>query len=310
MRHALRHICLLLALLGLAAGLHAQQHPLYSLYHFNGLVLNPAYAGSRNALNLNLTGRMQWMGIEGGPTTQVLSAHAPTWDGRHGFGFLAQHDQAGYTGNLSFSTGYAYRIHFAEETHLALGTSIGLNQYRVRLSKVATWQQGDIAFSEGDFSRWHALVGAGFYLSSRRFWLGGSSPNLIPNKIYDKYYEPLLSRGARHLFLNTGCLLRLGESLQLRPGILLRKAEGAPLGADLTLAMVAKERYTVGLSLRPENALVIFTDLQLTQSLHLGYGYDADLGPLRSWSGGAHELMLGLEWGMTKGQVETPRKVF
>jgi type IX secretion system PorP/SprF family membrane protein len=307
---ALRHISLLVFLLMAGISAWTQQHPLYSLYHFNGLVINPAYAGSREALNVTLAGRMQWLGLDRGPATQVLGLHAPTWDNRHGFSLLAQHDRTGFTSNLSFATGYAYRIHFGEHTHLGLGMNIGLNQYSVKLSQVQTWQPGDIAFSEGDFTRWHAIVGAGFYLHSDKWWLGGSVPNLIPNKIYDKYYEPLLSRGARHMFVHTGAVLPLGNNLKLRPSVLLRGAEGAPLGADFSLALIAKESFTLGASLRPSNAFVLFTEIHLTRTLKLGYGYDIDLGPLNAFSGGAHELMLGMEWGGTKQNVETPRKLF
>ena len=54
-----------------AATLVAQHTPLTSQYLFNGLVINPAYAGSRDALTGNLTHRQQWVGFEGAPITQT-----------------------------------------------------------------------------------------------------------------------------------------------------------------------------------------------------------------------------------------------
>ncbi len=41
--------------------------PVYSQYLQNGLVINPAYAGSRGALSSFLWYRMQWMNTNGAP---------------------------------------------------------------------------------------------------------------------------------------------------------------------------------------------------------------------------------------------------
>ena len=48
---------------------YAQQDPLFSQYMFNKLVVNPAYAGSREVFTADLLNRYQWVGIEGAPKT-------------------------------------------------------------------------------------------------------------------------------------------------------------------------------------------------------------------------------------------------
>ena len=55
----------------------AQQDPQYSLYMFNPLGVNPAYAGSRELLSAVLVHRSQWIGLEGAPETQVLAINTP-----------------------------------------------------------------------------------------------------------------------------------------------------------------------------------------------------------------------------------------
>ncbi len=54
------HILALTSVLMVAA-VSAQHTPLTSQYLFNGLLINPAYAGSRDALTANLTHRQQWV---------------------------------------------------------------------------------------------------------------------------------------------------------------------------------------------------------------------------------------------------------
>ncbi len=58
----------LIILAFLISGIHAyaQQDALFSQYMFNQLVINPAYAGSSDVMNITAVGRKQWV-IDGGP---------------------------------------------------------------------------------------------------------------------------------------------------------------------------------------------------------------------------------------------------
>ena len=51
----------------------AQQEPMFTQYMFNSLSVNPAYAGTTEALNLNTLTRLQWVGLEGSPETFSLT---------------------------------------------------------------------------------------------------------------------------------------------------------------------------------------------------------------------------------------------
>jgi hypothetical protein len=51
-------------------------YPVYSQYLQNGLLINPAYAGSREALSFFASYRRQWVGIDKAPTYQSLSMHS------------------------------------------------------------------------------------------------------------------------------------------------------------------------------------------------------------------------------------------
>ena len=56
---------------------YAQQIPVMSQYMFNGLVINPAYAGSKDYMSTTLMVRKQWAGYEGSPVTENASIHGP-----------------------------------------------------------------------------------------------------------------------------------------------------------------------------------------------------------------------------------------
>lgn len=54
---------------------HAQQDVLLSQYMLNHLLINPAYAGSKDYNVSQLLYRRQWVGMEGAPVTQIGSVH-------------------------------------------------------------------------------------------------------------------------------------------------------------------------------------------------------------------------------------------
>ena len=67
----------LVLFLFLALRVSAQHSSDYVQYMFNGLLINPAYAGSADALNITSLYRKQWVGINGAPANIMLSAHSP-----------------------------------------------------------------------------------------------------------------------------------------------------------------------------------------------------------------------------------------
>ncbi|MFW5759007.1 MAG: type IX secretion system membrane protein PorP/SprF, partial [Bacteroidota bacterium] len=75
----MRRIILAVLLVGATAGLGlAQSDSHFSLFNFNTLSYNPAYAGSNEAICITSVHRQQWTGFgDGRPQTTVFSADMP-----------------------------------------------------------------------------------------------------------------------------------------------------------------------------------------------------------------------------------------
>ena len=71
----------------------AQQLPQFTQYMYNTISINPAYAGSRETLSVVGLHRSQWVGLEGGPTTQTLSIHTPLRNEKIGLGLSIINDE-------------------------------------------------------------------------------------------------------------------------------------------------------------------------------------------------------------------------
>lgn len=299
-------LTLFLLLLAFSSG-NAQQDPMYSMYMFNGLVLNPAYAGSREQLSATLIGRKQWAGIEKAPTTESFSVHAPSANLRNGYGLTVVNDQNGFTSNTNSNFAYAYRAPVGKEGFFSLGLQFGLNLYRVRFSEVKTYQDGDEAFSQGDISKIQGTAGTGVFFNTKRFYVGASVPNIIPNKLYNETMPASEARKSMHIFGTGGVILELGNAVKFKPSFLLKFSPHTPLALDANLAFLFAERLWLGGTWRPGDGFVGMIELNLGSFMRIGYAYDYVTNQLRPFAGSTHEIMLGFDMIFSKKKMVNPR---
>lgn len=302
------HIALsmLLAGISLQKGF-AQQEPLYSQYMVNRLVLNPAYAGSKELVSATAVFRQQWTGIDRAPETQTLGFHFPSKNLRNGFGMLAVRDQVGFTQNTSLLAAYALRIPLGEQSRLSLGIQGGMNQYRVSLSEAETYETGDVAFEGTDFTRWHAIAGAGIWFQHPKVFAGFSVPNVFANILYDDFWEQLQSRRFPHYLLTGGTIFGLGPDLKFMPSFLMRAVWGAPVTVDVNGSFILKDRIRAGVSWRGTGDWVFLGELYLTQMVRIGYAYDLVRSDLSGYAGPSHEFFAGIELGFSRKRMQSPR---
>src|SRR6187399_3137132 len=103
-------VSLLLLLCVISKSAHGQQTVMYSQYMFNGLAINPAYAGSDKYLNMTVQARQQWMGFNGAPTSQMFSAHNISKNKKTGLGILLERESMGVSQTFNGYLMYAYKI--------------------------------------------------------------------------------------------------------------------------------------------------------------------------------------------------------
>ncbi|MCP4310199.1 MAG: type IX secretion system membrane protein PorP/SprF, partial [Bacteroidetes bacterium] len=82
-------------LIFLSAAVLGQFQPLIDQPRLHGLAINPAYAGSQEALNVGIHSRIQWVGFEGAPRTHALSLHAPMRNKKVSLGLVVMGDRSG-----------------------------------------------------------------------------------------------------------------------------------------------------------------------------------------------------------------------
>jgi type IX secretion system PorP/SprF family membrane protein len=89
----MKRIAIVIGILVCSYFANAQQELQISQYMFNGLFLNPAYAGSRDALSVVADYRNQWTGWKGAPATTALTVHSPLRNDAIGLGLNVVNDK-------------------------------------------------------------------------------------------------------------------------------------------------------------------------------------------------------------------------
>jgi type IX secretion system PorP/SprF family membrane protein len=287
---------------------YGQQQGMFTQYMFNGLAINPAYAGSQESLSLTALARQQWTGLQGAPSTQTFSAHSPIKNEKVALGALFVNDKIGVIKQTGFHAAYAYRIQTRKAT-LSLGLQAGFTSYRAEFSPLFVQDPNDPYFNNNNVNEFLPNFGTGAYYYSDRFYLGFSVPQLINNsykKENNNAFTGVLQ--VRHYFLTGGYVFDFNPSLKLKPNVLLKAVEGAPLAVDLNANLLLKEVVWLGLSYRSLQSLSVLLELQLTDQFRMGYAYDfATSASPNNLRYGSHELMLQYRFAYSKTKLITPR---
>jgi len=283
----------------------SQQLPQFTQYMFNTISINPAYAGSRETLSLVGLHRSQWIGLDGGPTTQTFSIHSPMRNEKVGLGLSFIHDELGFE-NFSYIYGdFSYTIQVSDKTKLAFGLKGGFTSYSID-QELRDAEPNDPAIY-GIENRWSPNIGAGAFLHAERWYVGLSAPRIL-NTDYNgtEDYEALEKVS---YYLTGGVVVDLSESVKLKPSFLMKATNGAPLSYDFTANFLFNEKLWLGAAYRfneSAGALGGIVDFQVSKQLRIGYAYEHPISDIRPYSSGTHEILLMFEVFKSK-RVKSPR---
>lgn len=283
----------------------AQQKTQFTQYMFNGLVINPAYAGSEEALSLTFIQRNQWSGIENAPSTQTLSAHTLYKKKQIGFGITLVHDKIGVHKNLGVLTNSAYHLNISERAYLSFGIGLGVHNQKSDYASVMNGNYDPKVYN-GIISTTLFDVAMGFYFRTPKLQIGISTPELIPKRI--SIHDTLsIQLSKTNFFLFSKYRITLDENIDMEPSILLKFLPGVPLSFDINMNMVFRKVLTMGVSYRKSESIDFLLKAQITSQLQFGYSYDHGIGEIANVSSGSHELMINYLFRYIQRNVQSPR---
>lgn len=288
--------------------MYSQQDPMYTHYMFNTLMVNPGYAGSRDALTVTGLHRSQWVDFKGAPIVQSITMHGPLKNKHIGLGFSLLNDKIGPTNKTSAFVDLAYRMNLTKKSKLALGLSAGVNIFKSNLSSLQLDQPSDLAFQNNSNNRVTPNFGFGAYYSRERFYAGISAPNLLQNS-YEANESTLVGKEQRHYFFIMGAVFNITENLAFKPTTLIKATPAAPIQADITASFIIMKKLSLGAMYRTGDAFGGLLGLNITDLLYVGYSYDWSYGlQTGRYNQGSHEIVLRYDFRFfDKKQIHSPR---
>ncbi len=292
--------------------LMAQQDPQYSQYMFNQLAINPAYAGTKDALSTSMFLRTQWTGIgikDGAPTTETFTIHSPLRKRKIGVGFTVISDQIGPKKSIGALASYAYKIPI-RKGKLSFGLRMGVYQYTYNWYLIDYKDKLDpLTTAQTQTKTILPSADAGIYYYTSTMYAGFSATQLFKGHLSKDVplYYGYNTELERHLFFTVGKAWALSDKLVFNPSCMIKSVANAPGAVDVNFSFLLDQRVWAGFSARIGYGMVFYTQFNITEKFRLGYSYDWGFNKIGTYGGGSHEIMLGYDFNLRKSKMFSPR---
>lgn len=309
-------LCIIPVLFGvLPLSLQAQQTPVVSQYMMNKFLVNPALAGVKGYTNISFTASQQYSMLENAPRTFILSGETrlleDSWIRRKqkvekkaknasrnknvGIGAYFFNDRNGIINRTGMQFTYAYHINFDNQYQLSFGLSVSGYQFKLDDQGALIYSIDDPLLNNSRKTFFVPDANAGIYVSGKGLYAGLSASQLFGSyiKLGENKFENY--KTLRHFYLIGGYKWLVSHAVILEPSFLARATIDAFL-MDATLRLFYQTDYWIGVSYRTNQTLAFMAGF-MVNDIFLGYAYDATMGALQNYSGGSHELMVGVRLG-------------
>lgn len=309
----------------------------------NNYIVNPAIGGIENYVDVKLSARNQWIGIEGAPKTFYATIHggigksdyrgsATSFDmkgqnprGReywtnytsapahHGLGFTTVNYSTGYINRMTTYGTYSYHVGINETTSLAAGFGAGFSSINVNKSKItlATAFDPAIGTATSEISKIKPELNAGLWLYSSTYFAGLSAQQIIPVKFNLVDSSVYASTLVPHVFATAGFRFFLNQDISAIPSVMFRYIASTPLSVDINIKAQYRDLMWVGANYRKGDGFSGMFGLNVAQTFNISYAYDLNNGKylLSTMNRGTHEIVLGFTLNNSYGDL-CPRNIW
>jgi type IX secretion system PorP/SprF family membrane protein len=271
----------------------SQQDPQYSLYMFNGLALNPAYAGSTAGIIAGINYRSQWLGVNGAPRTTTANIHGRYGQEKLGTGLFVSNDQIGIFKRNQIRMAQAYHLRLKK---LIIGMGIQANYEQMSAGFASAHYNngsGDVdnAFL-ADQTYSNLNFGAGLYVYNNKFWLGYSAPSLIRQEWSKTSLGNMSAYQSFHHYCTGGYVFNYGRKWTYKVMGLVKLHDSLTPSVDAGMMAYYGSTVGFGVSNRLNDAWIAMAEFQLGDYARIIYSFDYTSSFLKSYSNGTHELMI------------------
>lgn len=279
----------------------SQQTALFSEYNYVPFWVNPAFASVTDGPEISISNHGYIKAIEGSPKTYSLGFNAPIEVNNLGIGAVVRRDKIGVTTSTNAYAALSYKINFGAGNNksyvrtpywraynqkvFSFGMTAGFQKYEENLLELGL--DNDPEFSE-NLRASIPVIGVGFLYNTADFFVGISSPNLLSSFVAEdsniNFSNPVYGYvGYRYLFGNF-------SPMMLKPSLLLKYENGAPIQVDTNLSLSFADKFEIGAGYRSTSSVNLLAGVYALNHLRLVYQYNA--GVKNSFLGNSHGVTL------------------
>ncbi|MBN1414947.1 MAG: type IX secretion system membrane protein PorP/SprF [Bacteroidales bacterium] len=270
---------------------------LFSQYTYNGLSLNPSYAGSHDVFSASFLSRQQWIGFEGAPRDFALNLHGPGKNTKTGWGINMMYETIGIRNTFGFFANYAYRLSLGPGI-LSMGIKAGFASGSQKVLNISDNGKIDPAFSDNTASYFLPNFGIGFYYYTNKVFAGLSVPLILGYKSNNDGSIIAYHDFSKYAYwLTAGIRLSPGNNWQITPSVITQYEISSGIVLDGTVNVLYRETFGVGLGYRTSGALIMNVSYRIGYQTTVGLAYDFGLGGINQYNRNSIEIAVQVDLG-------------
>jgi len=277
----------------MSGGLAYAQFPsAHSMYMFDQLMINPAYAGGHGQFSAMAIHQNQLQKFPGAPKNTIVTAHSSLAQNKMGLGLLFTHQVTGAHTDQSLFMSYSYKFKMPTG-ELSMGVQAGVQSLKTETWLVAPVNPNISSFITGI----EPNFGTGLHYTNKDFFVGFSVPYLLNRGVISGSTGVLSdAKRRRSFYLTAGNAWNISPKFKFVPAALIQVQEDLPLNFDLNTHIVYKDALGLGAGYRLKEGLVLMSELKLNEEVYVGYAYNVAATDIQKYSGGVHEIMLNYRY--------------
>ncbi|MFW6043226.1 MAG: PorP/SprF family type IX secretion system membrane protein [Marinilabiliaceae bacterium] len=286
MRKTSLHIVLLITLFCcLPKKARGQQENLMTHYMNNPLILNPAYAGNRNSIAIDVFSRQQWSGIDGAPSSYYGGIHAPVNSSMASIGGTLYSEHAGPVMNNRFSFDYAYMVRTSRRSFLSLGLRAGMSHLNIGLDKLDIIDSEDPAFQQGVQNEFRPAGGFGLVFLKPTWFFGASIPHISFSDMPWTSEVATDYSHSRQYILSGGLYFNPTKELTFKLTGMHRIRETGPPVTDVGIQARYLKKIRASANFRPDRAASLAVGAQIYSNIGVSYAVEVPVGRMEGKTG-------------------------
>ncbi len=292
----------------------AQDAAIFTHYHINPILINPAYAGFQEVHHLQMNLRNQWTMFPGQPATYAVNYNGP-FGKNIGLGVNVLSEDIAQMSRFKAGMNYSFKVKFKE---FKMSAGLSADYQSINLAN-SIYDQPNPLYEQGDFIVEDAIDGIKYFDAALGFfgeyqdatYFGLSFPNMVRARIDAAVGSDGQSTGGglgEYYIFHLGHKLKFEEhGITINPSMMLRKIKDVPFQVDFNLLTgFVDDKLQAGVSYRSgvggAVGLLLGTKLPPFAAY---YSYDVSFQRFQQYNGGAHEITVAFDFKNILGRKST-----